>query len=94
MAEQRYQEQMPNFVGKPRTELIEIEQTASEILVSWAWPVSFWIIIILQTLIGLVVVKDMFTAYNPANHFFMTFISVLSLAVIAFIYKFILMRGK
>jgi hypothetical protein len=85
---------LPKFINSGNSEIIEHELSAAEALNTWVWPVACWTIILINTFVAIIVVKDMWSSgYQPANHFFMTGAFTATLAAIALIYKVVL-RGK
>ena len=92
--DQQEQERLPKFTHGYRQEVVEDdERSGAEILQSYVLPVSCWMMAIVQFLIALVPVRDMWTSnYQGYSHFFMTGSFALSLVVIVVISKGITLK--
>lgn len=86
---------MPKFIENNTDQRFEeIELSAPEAMNVWVWPISCWIIVLLNTVVATIAVFDMSKlGYSWTTHFFMSGIFAITFAAMALIYKVIL-RGK
>lgn len=84
-------DQFQRIEPPPNIQMTNMTSEKTKNCTRWLWVIGSWTIILLNTFVALIVVRDMYNgAYNAANHYFMTTAFVVTIGALGAIHTWIL----